>query len=380
MMRFLRNILRFAPAAVLLALAAIQPARGDMIDIDLMYIGDGSNNSLKVFAIKKDTVSASFTARFKDTVVKSQGGLHGPRGLVIDAGGNLLVSDQNVLTSTNGDISLYDSATGKLLNRVVSHDEPIAASVPRGIVTYTSDIPPVPRTDIFVADFTPESRQNNHPPTPGRVRAYTADGTFIGDLTPDHPPVYPPPFPDLNRYHPRAVVIGPDGLLYVSNYPNPDTGVGGDVLRFNPFTGYFVDVFLHDDGGVGRLNGPGGICFGPDGKLYLTSFALGTSDTDQVRIYQGPGGTHPGVFVNKIDLDVAGGPRAYAQALVFGPGGLLFVPITGDGPDTGSVRSYDVATNTYQTIVPPAASGGPLGQAWFLTFGKTNPSTLNYGP
>jgi hypothetical protein len=224
-----------------------------------------------------------------------------------------------------------------------------------------------------VADYTAEP-QSNRPPTPGRVRAYTAAGAFIGDLTPDDPLV------PLNHYHPRAVVIGPDGLLYVSNAPNGDAGLGGDVLWFNPSTGAFIDVFVHDTGGVGQLNRPEGICFGPDGKLYLTSFRADPTDNDKIRIYQGPGGTLPGAPIDAIDLDVAGQPRAFAQALIFGPGGRLFVPINGNGPATGSVRSYDVATKSFQTIVPPAVPGGPLGQPWYLTFGKTNPSTLNYGP
>jgi hypothetical protein len=276
MMRVLRNILRFAPAAAVLALAAIQPARGN----DVMYIGDGSDNSLKVFDVI--TGPGQATASFKGTLVKSQAGLHGPRGLVI-AGGNLLVSDQNVGTATNGDILLYDSATGNLLNRVVSHDDPNAPTVPRGIVTWSTRL----RTDIFVADFSAESQQNQ-PPTPGRVRAYTAAGAFIGDLTPD-----PKKF-SLDSYHPRAVVIGPDGLLYVSNAPNGSAGVGGDVLRFSPRSGEFKDVFISDAGGVGHLNRPEGICFGPDGNLYLTSFRADATDNDTVRIYQGPGGTNPG--------------------------------------------------------------------------------------
>jgi hypothetical protein len=38
-----------------------------------------------------------------------------------------------------------------------------------------------------------------------------------------------------------------------------------------------------------------------------------------------------------------GQPRAFAQAIVFGPGGALFVPISGDGPDTGAARRYNVS-------------------------------------
>ena len=61
--------------------------------------------------------------------------------------------------------------------------------------------------------------------------------------------------------------------------------------------------------------------------------------------------------------------------MLFGPGGDLFVPITGNGPDTGAVRRYDVTTKTFTNFVAP---GGPLGSGWYLTVGKTNPATLAY--
>jgi hypothetical protein len=82
--------------------------------------------------------------------------------------------------------------------------------------------------------------------------------------------------------------------------------------------------------------------------------------------------------VDEINLDQVGQPRAFAQAILFGPGGQLFVPITGNGPETGAVRSYDVATKSYTEFIPPNAAGGALGQPWYLTFSRTDPATLAY--
>jgi DNA-binding beta-propeller fold protein YncE len=326
---------------------------------DVVYIGDGGDNSIKAF-------DAS-TGAYLTTVVKSQAGLHGPRGLVLNRDGNLIVSDQNASTSTNGDISLYSSSTGKLLSRIVSHSDPNSPEVPRGIILYNHT--------IFVADLTTQT-QSNKPTTPGRLLAYQDDGTFLADLTPATTA-----FP-RDKFHPRALVIGPDGLLYVSNMPNlplpPAVGTGGQVLRFDPVSGAFIDVYLSDDGGVGKLNRPEGIVFGPDGNLYMATFRADATDTDKIRIYQGPGGASPGTPIASIDLDAVGSDRAPAQALLFGPGGHLFVPISGTGPDSGSVRRYDVGIGLYDVFIPPSAQGGALQQPWYLTFGQTSASSLVY--
>lgn len=343
-MRVLFRFLSFAAAVTLLAAPSSRPACG----ADTLVIGDGSDNSLKAFD--------SATGAFQGSLVKSKAGLHGPRGLVIDGDGNLLVSDQNVGTATPGDILLYSGTTGKLLQRVVPQSDPNAPAVPLGMIL---------RGDtIFVADLTTET-QKNQPITPGRLLAFRKDGTFLADLTPD-----PNAFP-TGQFHPRAMVVGPDGLLYVSNIPDlvppPQVSLGGQVLRFNPVTGAFVDVFLSDPGGVGHLNRPEGLVFGPDGLLYVTSFRAAPGDTDAIRVYGANG-----AFMGKIDLyDPATQPRAYAQALLFGPGGRLFVPIN----NTGEVRRYNVATGTYDVFVP---ASGPLGQPWYLTFGQTDPATLSY--
>jgi DNA-binding beta-propeller fold protein YncE len=337
----------FAMLGLFVALGLIAPSYADSL-----YVGDASDNTVKSF-------NASTGEYLSTTVKQSLSGLHGPRGLLIDSGGNLLVSDQNVGTSTAGDILQYDIAKGKLLNRVVPHSSSDAPSVPRGIVLASGN--------LFVADLTTET-QTNKPPTPGRVRVYSETGEHLADLVPDASE-----FP-LNQFHPRALAIGPDGLLYVSNFPNLATGLGGDVLRFNPNDGSFVDDFIHDVGGVGKLNRPEGLAFGPDGKLYITSFRADATDTDKVMIYNGANS-----FAGVIALDTVGGERAFGQALLFGPGGYLFVPISGSGTDTGAVRRYDINNlPSFDNFVPPIAQGGSLGSPWYLTFGATDPATLDY--
>ena len=180
-------------------------------------------------------------------------------------------------------------------------------------------------------------------------------------------------------------MIGPDGLLYLANATNVvNTPLGGDILRFDPATGHFVDRFVTSTGGgtcdcVNELNRPEGLVFGPDGNIYTASFRADATDNDKILIFQGPAGAHPGAYVGRIDLDVAGQDREFAEALLFGPEGRLFVPISGrGGPDAGAVRRYDVTTKQFDVFVPPSAQGGPLGAPWYLTFGKTDPGTLAY--
>jgi sugar lactone lactonase YvrE len=339
---------------VLTAVLIINTSLSSAAD-DTLYVGDVSDNSIKSF----DAGSGVFQGA---AVKPSLAGLKGPRGILfINPEDNLLVSDQNVNTSAPGDIIQYSVATVNF-NFVVNNTLKDAPSQPRGIILSPS------RDVFYVADFIAESNKNK-PLTPGRVRVYTTAGGLVKDLTPE------PKFPNA-QFHPRGVVIGPDGLLYVSNFPDLSTGLGGQVLRFNPSTGDIIDVFINDPGGVGQLNRPEGLVFGPDGNLYITSFRADATDTDKIRVYDPTGMP---LNNNDIDLDTAGQgqPRAFAQALFFGPGGRLFVPISGGGPDTGSVRSYDVGDKTKVDFV---SAGGPLGAGWYLTFGKTNPSTFAYGP
>jgi hypothetical protein len=200
-----------------------------------------------------------------------------------------------------------------------------------------------------------------------------------------------PPGELASSFHPRGVVIA-DDLLYVSNVTNlppPDgSGLGGQIQVYNAQTASFVRIFV-DSGNCNScdLNRPEGLVFGPDGNLYVTSFQANPNDTDKILIFAGPAYANSGAFIGQIVLDQRGDFRAYAQALLFGPGGL-FVPITTPtGAYSGQVRIYDPAkankpTNPsltpYKIFAPSPSQNSPLGSSWYLTFGKTDPATLEY--
>jgi hypothetical protein len=356
---------------VLTAVLSTNAARADdSRKADSLYIGDqtddnASDSTVKRFGNVKDKEGV-FLGVF---VSSNSGGLKGPRGLLFDNPGDLLVVTQNQgLDPLSGAILCYNGKTGTFKKEIVpatdtsSPDaDPNAPFLPRGMILWDKKV-------LFVAEFFGPGD------TPGRLLSFKKNGKFLSDLTPKDA--------DFARelFHPRSLVVGPDGLLYVSIFPDPlNTPLGGYVLRFNPQTGDFIDVFIASTGGVGQLNRPEGLVFGPDGNLYITSFRADALDNDKILIFQGPGGASPASSIGQIDLDQVGQPRAVAQALLFGPGGFLFVPIFGTGPDTGSVRRYDVVSKTYSIFVPASADLGPLGQPWYLTFGNTDPATLAYG-
>jgi hypothetical protein len=359
--RMIRNRLL---ATSVLCMAVLVPAssmRAQNGSGDVLYIGDGGDNTIKRF----DAANGTFLdAQAGSFVLPGSAGLRGPRGIIIDKSlsGDLIVVNQNTNMNFAGEILEYSIVDGHFIKAIVPCQKPTgrtcdinAPFAPRGIVR---GFPPTPDR-FFVANLGKKEI--------GSVSQFDENGGFLGDLD------FASFIGDIfGEYHPRGVVVGPDGNLYVSlvgnlgpNDPHFDP-VAGFIVRFSK-DGMFRDVFASDATCPG-LHRPEGLAFGPDRRLYVASFRAGTSDTDKIVILNADG-----TFDDKIDLDVVGEPRTYAQALLFGPNGRLFVPIN----NTGEVRRYDVRTKRFQSLVQ---SGGPLTEPWYLTFGKTDSGTLAYKP
>jgi WD40 repeat protein len=326
--------------ALTVGLGAI-PAKADSL-----YIGDIADNTVKRFDAKTGAYLGTFVA-------SGSGGLAGPNGIIF-VQNKLDVVNQNVNTIFNGNVLQYSGDYGAFLGPLFSDTDPNAPFDPRGIIRGSSQT-------VYVADL-------GNLPAEGKVSRFDDNtGKFLGNLDTTgfgHP------------FYPRGVVFGPDGLFYVSatgdlSAPDPTTGY---ILRFNPKNGKFLDVFTSNLAGgcATGLHRPEGLTFGPDGNLYAIGFRNDATDTDKILVFDG----HTGKCLDNktIVLDQVGGDRAVGQALIFGPGGRLFVPIE----QTGGVRRYNVVTKTFDDFVL-GGSSSPLGFPFYLTFGATDPRTLAYG-
>ena len=320
--------------------------------VDSLFIGDnssvlhGGNDSVQRF----DAISGASQGEF----VSGSDSLKGVRGLIFDGAGHLLVANQDVFRGKPGEIMKFDAVTGAFQGDLVPFQDPNAPFAPRGIVLknnvlYVANLQDGPNTP---ADIAPD----------GAIDKYDATtGAFLGAFT--------RPAGWVGQFNPRAVLFGPDGKLYASVFDSSNLALGY-VLKIDVGTGA-ESLFASESTTAPDLHKPEGLTFGPDGKLYATGFRNNSSDTDKIVVLD----PSTGAEVSSIALDAVGQPRAYGQALLFGPGGRLFVPIsTLDVPDSGAVRSYDVTAKTFTNFEPP----GTLSSGWYLTFRNTDPATLAY--
>ena len=322
-----------------------------------MFIGDTWDSSVKQF----DANTGKFLGTF---VASGTNGLDAPMGLLF-SGKNLFVVNQNVGLPIAGEIFRFNRNTGTFLNKLVASDNPEAPFAPRGIITDQKE------DMIYVADVgTAQGNCSNE----GRIEKFNIlNGKFVDNLSRSG---------FTKEFHPRGIVFGPDDKLYVSAIGCPIrtdpkyNNLTGYILRFDPKKQRFVDIFASSDT-ISDLHRPEGLVFDNDGNLWVASFRADSSDSDKILKFN-----RKGVITDKIILappEANGGERAYAQDILFGPKGDLFVPISGGSLNTtGQVRRYNINTKKYDIIVPSNNTGGQLQAPYYMTFDKTNPSTLAF--
>lgn len=152
-----------------------------------------------------------------------------------------------------------------------------------------------------------------------------------------------------------CMTFGPDGNLYVAGDEN------AAILRFNGFTGAFMDAFVPAHPYADSVT-PRGLAFGPDGHLYALAgpprqagAAPSYVEPDRILRYDGATGALMGEFVSP-------GPElGTATAIVFGPDGNLYVGTTKQlvqqtGPvysHTGRILVYNGTTGAFIRALDP---------------------------
>jgi len=337
---------------------------------DPLFISDNGDNTIKVINIDDKTGSVFIPK----TDAQENYVLKGPKG-VIAVGDTLYIANQFVNTGARGEIIKFDKSTGAFEGYLVKHSDNNAPYAPRGIVLSPDG------QSIYVASFVSKGEKDQGEKahlTPGYISQYRiSDGSLIKTYTP------PADLLGIDQFNPRGLVFH-EGKLYVS--------VTSDLIKDN-LAGYILSCTCSptsdswkivvasnkDNNYKSGLHRPEGLVFSPDGtQLWVTSFlrsnGLSIVDPDQLIAYN----PSTGAKVDSILLcqSCKLPTRAFSQDIVFGPEGKLFVPIAGLGANSGELRSYEVSGGHSYTVITSA--GSPLKLPYYLSFGNTDPSTLDY--
>jgi hypothetical protein len=374
--------LRFIAMAGVVACVLVTPTlsmadRDDGYGDDDIYVGENIDNT-----IQRCDIHRGSCRKFVDP---KSSNLSGPRGMIF-SGDKLLVVNQNVGSPNNGEVLRFDARNGSYLApALVSGARKDAPYAPRGMVRGPGHI-------LYVAEFGTEGDTCAN----GRIARYdaltgaaiTPDLDYAGftsrrqgsDTNPD--------------FHPRGIVFGPDGYLYVTAFACPYQGTqpydpeAGYVIRFDPRTGKYAGTVAQTDKGASLLHRPEGILFDRAGNLWVTSFRKDGNDLNQVdvllRINPKTGQQTGAIALGAAESRSYPKYRTTAQVIVMGPGGDIFVPIT-RGPTNLTAPPYPITPkegglwrcnpdNGRCSVV--VRNGSELTFPWYAVFRDSESSTL----
>lgn len=196
-----------------------------------------------------------------------------PSGISIDRDGNLLVSDSHYQC-----IRIY-SPDGTELRKLGG----VAGTEP-GQLDYISDVVQDEDRNYYLAEF----GVNN------RITKLDAEGRFVK--------CWGGPGSETGRFNrPRALALGPDGLLYVAD-------AGNHRIQVFTHDGDFVRAWGEPGAGPGQMSYPYDLAFNAAGELYVVEYGNSrvqkfTKDGQSMGTWGGPG-REPGKLHNPWALAV----------------------------------------------------------------------------
>jgi hypothetical protein len=373
----LKHRLAAMAGLALLTLAPVAHAdRNDGYGDDDIYLGETDNDTIQRCDIQRGNCQTF--------VQKGAGALVGSRGMFF-SDGRLLVVNQNVDTPFNGEVQSYDTRSGEFEGKIVATGDKNPPFAPRGMVRGPGNV-------LYVAEFGTETG----PCSNGHIRKYNGyTHQWIADLditgfAPD--------------FHPRGIVFGPDGYLYVTAIGCPYS-VGatydpeaGYVLRFDPRTDKFDKVISSFDKIIAtnnsktpQLHRPEAIVFDRNGFIWVTSFRQDASNKSQVdvllRIDKNTGMQKGFIPLGRPEADDWQHYRTSAQAITIGPNGDIFAPIS-RGPTVLKSGTYTISPvhgkgelwrcSPVSGRCSNIVRSGQLTAPWYAIFRFNDPATLEY--
>lgn len=146
-----------------------------------------------------------------------------------------------------------------------------------------------------------------------------------------------------------GMTLGPDRRLYLAVRDIDDTQ-NNRIVRYTLDGREVGEVVTQGEGG---FEFPGGLRFGPDGYLYVTS---NSAAVDAILRFSGKRGAFEGAVATNL---------LTPQEIAFGPDGLLYV--SNGFYAASSIYAYDPATDEFLGAFVPTGTGGlhnPVGLAF----------------
>lgn len=148
----------------------------------------------------------------------------------------------------------------------------------------------------------------------------------------------------------RGIAFGPDGNLYVSNY---ESGVKGEIVRFDGATGDFLGVYVAN--GHGGLRAPWKLAFNGRGELLVANWESGSGEVLRypARLHRG---ASTAAFITRDDL--------HPLYLAVGPDQNVYVSSSDNSGASGAVLRFDGRTGAFIDVFAANVAGGPRGLAF----------------